>query len=119
MKAPILYKPSFDDDLFDIDCSAALPPGVTLTSVGEITCTPVTDPPLTFANPVISTADITYSDHVAPAGTVIQVDIAGGYVPTTAGGSYGNTEYLVIARATRSDGRAFSAPVRLILKDAP
>jgi len=121
-----LEKAAASEELFDIDCSQALPAGVTLASVGTITASPVTDPPVAFGAAVINQAPATYTDpitgapdHVAPAGTVIQVPVSGGYVPPAAGGAYGSTEYLVHALATRSDGRAFDAVVRLVVKDAP
>lgn len=79
----VLEKRSFEQVRYDIDCSSLLAAGETINSV--ISCVPdeVTTPALACSGMTISGVAIAYADgHTAPIGTVVQVQISGGTVPT-------------------------------------
>jgi hypothetical protein len=80
--AQFLDKRTADQRTFDIDCSQLLTANETISSVTNITADRGN---LTFAAPIINSSPITYPDGRQVAiGKVIQVQISGGAIPTSA-----------------------------------
>lgn len=93
----VLDKRSYDERLFDVDCSELLAPEEVITHCGAPVCvippsTSVGDPPvdvneagLMFSTPVINAAPLYYPryKYTAAIGKVVQVRISGGVAPVT------------------------------------
>lgn len=117
----ILEKRTYDAVLYDIVCTGLLSSGETIASVTSVTAD---QGALTFGSPLVNPSPITYADGtVAPAGTVIQVEISAGAI---AAGSdsmkLGVPNLLCTVRARFATNRApnqLEATALLLLKDAP
>ena len=116
----ILEKRSSEQVRYDIDCSALLTTGETISSVTSVTADANTGTSLTFGTPATNSTPSTYTDtfgstRITPAYTVIQVEIRGGSVPT---GAQVN-DYIVRAKFVTSVNPVVEATVRLRLNDTP
>lgn len=131
----VLDKRSFDQRLYDIDCSDLLAPEEVITSVTAITSTipptvpnPVqTVPPpdpladinaagFTFGTPAINHGPLLYPlyNHRADPGKVVQVMISGGVAPATPDGVTGTIRLQLVT----SMSPHLEATVALRLVDA-
>lgn len=115
-----LEKRSSESTRFDIDCSALLAVGETISSVTSATLTPTTSPALVIGSPTINASPNTYTDpfgasRVAPTGTVIQVQISGGLIPS----SLTSQDYVLRFLMVTSLNPAVEATVKLRLIDIP
>lgn len=115
-----LEKRSSESVKYDIDCSLLLAPGETITSVTSISATPVTTPALSFGAGAINVSPSTYTDdtgnsRIAPVGTVVQVLIGGGKIPT----NQVVQVYVIRCLVATSINPAVEATVRLQLNDTP
>jgi hypothetical protein len=116
----ILEKRSSDSRRFDIDCSLLLNVGETISSVSSSSASPATTPPIVFGTPVINPSQTTYTDawdntRTVPAGQVIQVQISGGAIPSTAR----TQRYTLRFVLATSQNPAIEATVVLNLNDTP
>ena len=115
-----IEKRSSEHVLHDIDCSHILAVGEIIANITSLTVEPVTVPPITLGVPVLNASPATYTDRygsttTAPAGTVIQVAISGGTVPT----GRQVQDYTVRARFATALNPAIEAVLRLRVRDQP
>ena len=113
-----LEKTTVESVLYDIDCSALLAPGETISSVMSLVAEPVTTPPIAFGLPAINAQAQTYTDlfgskRTAPIGQVVQVQIGGGYIRMWAQVQI----YRIRCRFATSLNPLVEAVVRLRVKD--
>lgn len=91
MAGLILEKRSYDSRVYDLICTRLLPLGVTIALVNQVLSEPLSAG-LVLGSPVVNTQPNQYYDVngnlllTAPPGTVIQVKISGGVLPTGSGG---------------------------------
>jgi hypothetical protein len=115
-----LEKRSSESTLYDLDCSILLAVGETIISVTTFTAEPITTPPIVVGAASINSSAVTYTDafgstRVAPIGQVIQVNISGGAIPTSAL----IQDYILRAKFLTSRNPAVEATVRMRLNDTP
>ena len=110
-----LEKRSAESVTYDLDFSQLLAAGETIASVTALIAEPVTPTPLTFGAGVVNTLAVTYADHVAAIGTVVQVRISGGMVKPT----LQVQDYIVRCRVVTSVNPVVEGTVRLQLNDTP
>jgi hypothetical protein len=110
-----LVKRTSEARTYDIDCSAFLPPGVTIASAVQLAAYPATVPPLAFATATVVASEVVYSDHTAPAGTVIRVKVSGGAAPPP----LPHRDYWIRAVFTDSAGDLQEATVPMRIDDTP
>ena len=110
-----LEKRSAESVAYDLDFSQLLAAGETIASVTALIAEPVTPTPLTFGAGVVNTSAVTYADHVAAIGTVVQVRISGGMVKPT----LQVQDYIVRCRVVTSVNPVVEGTVRLQLNDMP
>jgi len=116
----VLEKRSSEQVRYDIDLSALLTAGETISSVSALSVEPVTVPPVAFGAPSINGVASTYTDawgssRTAPAGTVVQVVISGGKIATGAQVQ----DYTVRCKVVTSFSPLVEGTVVLRIKDAP
>lgn len=119
----ILEKRSSDARRFDVDCSLLLGATETITSVGAPTATAtpaVTGTAITFGSPTVNVSPATYTDswgntRTAPAGQVVQVQISGGAIPSSAR----TQDYILRFPLVTSQNPTVEATVKLRVNDTP
>jgi len=107
----ILEKSTYDAHTFDVVCLNLLDEGATIAAINSVAADQGS---LVFTNPVINPFTAYYEDGtIAPPGTVIQVTISGGIVPSYL------TELTCTVRAqfTDSEGNLIEAKTMLRLTD--
>lgn len=115
-----LEKRSYDNVRCDIDCSALLNAGETITGTPALSATP-TNVALAFSNILVNSAPVVYTDastgltRTVATGQVIQANFANGGVQAGAD----STTYTVRATFTTSAGNTLEATVYLKVKDTP
>lgn len=112
-----LIKHTGETMLCDFDCSQLLAASETITSVSQVSASPVTDPAITFGSPAINTVPAQYPDgYTVPAGQVVQVLIGGGSIPAVQRAR----EYVItVSFATSTAGELRQAKGRLLVTDEP
>lgn len=112
MSQATLEKRSFDQRIFDINCSALLDSTETISSVTSVAADSAG---LTFGTPLVNTALVSYADgSTAAIGKVIQVRISAGTIP--AGMDY--ALYTVRAKFVTNVNPALEATVLLRVQDS-
>lgn len=116
-----LEKRTYDGRLYDFPCAPILATGETITTINSITAD---QGGLIFGTPVKNSAPITYPDgSVAAIGTVIQVEISAGTIPTGSDSiGLGVPNLLCTVRArfnTSISPNQLEATALILLKDQP
>lgn len=116
----VLEKRTSEQVRYDIDMSALLAAGETISSVSQITAEPTTVPAVAFGTTAINGSPITYTDawgssRTAPAGTVVQVVISGGKIATGAQVQ----DYTIRCKVVTNISPLVEGTVVLRVKDTP
>ena len=115
-----LEKRSSESVKFDIDCSALLGATEAITTITSIAADTNSGGALVFGTGVVNTVPITYYDsqgnaRIAPTGSVVQVQISAGTLPT----GIGSLDYVIRCKVTTNLNPAIEAVVVLRLNDTP
>jgi hypothetical protein len=120
MPGLILEKRSYDSRPYDLICTRLLPQGVTIAGVNQVLFEPLSAA-LVIGSAVVNTQPSSYYDVngnllvVAPPGTVIQVKISGGVLPTGSGGQL-IPELMCTIRAQFTDSFGNNAEATALLR---
>lgn len=116
----IREKRTSESATFDIICGGLLATGETILSVISVADDGGI---LTFGAPAINTSAVTYPDgYVAPIGTVIQVRISGGTIPTGSDSlkrGVPNLLCTIRAKFATAQSPVLEATVQMLLQDIP
>lgn len=105
-----LEKRTWEERLYDWDCSGLLAPDVTLASVSAMVADPADgQTPIVFGTAVINAAPVAYAYATVPAGKVVQCRVSGGI----------ERSYILRARCLDSNGERVEGTVRLNVRDRP